>query len=46
MMIAINFLVCQKEGAQGEEGEEAGGRRKAGSETEIDLLIGYLIMCF
>ena len=31
MMFAPNSLVRQKEGAQGEEEEEAGGRRKAGS---------------
>ena len=30
MMIAPYCLVCQKEGAQGEEEEEAGGRRRGG----------------
>ena len=31
MMFALNSLVRQKEGAQGEEEEDAGARRKAGS---------------
>ena len=31
MMIALNSLVRQKKGVHGEEGEEAGGRIKAGS---------------
>ena len=30
MMFAPNTLVCQKEGSQGEEKEEAGGWRNAG----------------
>ena len=30
MIIAPNSLVRQKEGAQGEEGEEVGGRRRRG----------------
>ena len=30
-MFAPNSLICQKEEAQGEDEEEVGGRRKAGS---------------
>ena len=40
MMVAHNSLVRQKEGAQGEEEEKAGGRRKGGPTPRVDDPIG------
>ena len=37
MMFSLNSLDCQKDGAQGEETEEASGRRKEGVDARFEF---------